>query len=685
MLNIICLNAANYLGRGTEYVNILASMVARNISDKTTYKFICFTDTSGEYDPEIDIRPLPVDGLDGWWNKLALFKGGVFPEGDRILFLDLDTVITSGLDEIIKYDGEFAILRDFYRPDGLQSSVMAWKAGTHTNLWRIWAQQYFPKTEYGDQVWLEHVFHTSGFKPDIWQDLYPDCFVSYKLHAQREIPKSAKMVIFHGLPRPHEIVTGWMSYVWKIGGGTVLELTHQCNTEENKIAENIKNALRLPLPWIEQIEEHDGHAVIVGGGPSLKDDIQEIRERQKHGQVIFSTNNTFNYLAERDIYADCHIMLDARQENKDFVPAWGFKKLCYYASQVHPECIEKASKNSSSPVLWHSFFSDGIFDIIGDKTGDPLVGGGSTVGLQSMALAWILGYRKFHLYGFDSSYQDGENHAYKQPLNNNEYTLEVEMNGNKYKAAAWMCEQVEKFKDLAKEMVKRGCIITVHGSGLLPDVAKLMSLPDVRDTEMVQVDGTWWPSKCKESRLNAEFTFNDINTVISKCGQKRTAIQAGGNVGIWPREFSKHFEKVISFEPDELNFECMVKNLENIENVEIYNTALGNSLGSAALERVSYNCGAHYLRNGSEFHIMTIDSLDLDACDLIQLDVEGYELNALKGAQKTIDAFRPVIMVEDKGLSNRYGSCKGDIEKWLQPLGYIAECETARDIIFVHK
>ena len=33
---------------------------------------------------------------------------------------------------------------------------------------------------------------------------------------------------------------------------------------------------------------HDGHAVIVGGGPSLKDDIEEVRQRQLHGQIIFS-------------------------------------------------------------------------------------------------------------------------------------------------------------------------------------------------------------------------------------------------------------------------------------------------------------------------------------------------------------------------------------------------------------
>lgn len=464
MLNIICLNAGNYLGKGAEYVNILADMVARNISDKTVYKFICFTDTPQGIDQEVDIRPLPVEGLDGWWNKLSLFKYALFPDGDRILYLDLDTVITSGLDEIIKYEGEFAILRDFMRQEGCQSSVMAWKAGDHPNIWDRWLVAGMPKTEYGDQIWIEKIV-----EPDYLQDLYPDCFVSYKLSAIKEPPKNSKMVIFHGHPRPDEIIDGWVPKVWRIGGGTILELRHECNTKQAELTRNIEYALKLPLPWLQSVEAHDGHAVIVGGGPSLKRDIDNIRERQKHGQVIFSTNNTYKYLLDNGIIADFHVMLDAREENNQFVPRLPIP--CYYASQCHSSVLERAK----NVTLWHSL-SDGILEVIGNDTGDPIVGGGVTVGMKTIALCHILGYRAFHLYGFDSSYEDGENHAYRQPLNDGERTVEVEMNGKKYKAAAWMCSQVENFKETAKAVVESGGIITVHGTGLLPDVAKVLSL-----------------------------------------------------------------------------------------------------------------------------------------------------------------------------------------------------------------
>lgn len=491
-LNIVCINAGNYLGCGADYVNILADCVARNISDKIAYKFICFTDTPQCLDQEVDIRPLPFDGLDGWWNKLVLFKDGIFPDGDRIIYLDLDTVITGGLDDIIKYDGEFAVLRDFIRQEGVQSSVMAWEANTLGHIWDEWVHAGMPKNEYGDQDWIEFlVSRKSTFSKyvgqeliigqmDYLQDVFPQSFVSYKLQAVYGIPEKSKMVIFHGNPRPHNAPSEWIKRIWKIGGGTTLEMEMVCNVEESQLISNIKNSLKLPYPWLQMHDAHDGHAVVVGGGPSLENYISEIKKRQEDGQIIFAMNNSYKYLKENGIIPNAHVMVDARKENAEFVPqnykSWhGVESpILYYCSQCHPAVFEK-TKNKNV-ILWHSM-DEGIQQYIGDDTGDPLVGGGSTVGLKAIALAWTLGYRMFHLYGFDSSYEDGQNHAYPQSLNDKDKVIELYMNDKHYLAAPWMCTQVENFKELAKELVGTGSVITVHGTGLLPDVAGIMNIP----------------------------------------------------------------------------------------------------------------------------------------------------------------------------------------------------------------
>jgi uncharacterized Rossmann fold enzyme len=46
-------------------------------------------------------------------------------------------------------------------------------------------------------------------------------------------------------------------------------------------------------------------------------------------------------------------------------------------------------------------------ELLADERARPvhLIGGGSTVGMNAMVLAFAAGFRKIHLYGFDSSYR----------------------------------------------------------------------------------------------------------------------------------------------------------------------------------------------------------------------------------------------------------------------------------------
>lgn len=478
MLQIVCLNSHNYLGRGAEYVAILHDMVKRNLPEGFPGKFVCFTDDDADYGPEIEKRPLPHSGLRGWFNKLALFKAGLFPDDDRILFLDLDTCITGPLDQIAAYDGEFAILRDFYRPHGLGSAIVSWKSSFGHKIWTRYVAEGFPEPAGGDQAFIEDCFAEWGFEPDRWQEVFPGDFVSYKLHARYGIPKGAKVVVFHGLPRPHEC-KDWVPYVWKIGGGTTAELVTTANVSRETILGNIRSAVaRKGAKWLKMGEAHDGTALVCAGGPSLKDELGSVRAHQDAGAKVYSVNNSAQFLLSNGILVDAQVILDARLQNLQFVSLEVPE--CLFASQCHPLVLSLAEPNLT---LWHPLI-DGIFDVTGEGDGLPYIGGCTTAGLSAVVLAYVQGFRKIHLYGFDSCYQGDENHAYKQPLNDGERIVEVIVGGKSFRCAPWMATQADDFRQLAPELIALGCELYVHGTGLIPTLAETMESGEVAGAEI---------------------------------------------------------------------------------------------------------------------------------------------------------------------------------------------------------
>lgn len=455
-LQIVCVQSGNYQGRGAEYVNILYDSVRRNLSNKTEGKFVCFTDNPVGLDEGIETRPLP-GGLDGWWNKLWLFSPDLFPACDRIVYFDLDTLVIGGLDDLVKYDGGFAILRDYYRPNGLQSSVMLWEAGTNTNIWLDWRGQKLPG---GDQEWIEW-FVTDA---RCLQDIFPGMFASLKVDCKPYPPAGAKVIVFHGEPRPHNCASPWVKEVWKLGGLGSVDIEMICNTESNKLQENCRASIALGLEQIIQLPAHGGSVCIVGGGPSLKHHIEHIRMRQQSGQQIWALNGSAKLLNEHGIIPDGLWIVDARPENADFAKAPAGRK--FISSQCAPETFDAAGWDAS---IWHdancgAWLPEGV----------TLIGGGTTVGMKAIAGAYVLGYRLIHLFGYDSSLEEGAHHAYPQLLNDADLIVDAWCDGRKFRAAPWMAQQANDFEALASELAQMDCEIHVHGDGLLPHLAKLM-------------------------------------------------------------------------------------------------------------------------------------------------------------------------------------------------------------------
>ncbi len=213
-LIVACLNAGNYQGRGHRYVRSLHAQVAQHLS--APHRFVAFTDDEAAYPDGIETRPLPVEGLNGWFNKLSLFKAGVFQPGERVIYFDLDTYIVDSIGFMADYTGRFAMLapyglKDIHPEfDGPQSGTMAWEGGFGAEIWDKFVADGMPSTPGGDQKFINNM----GLNPDLWQNMHPAKFASYKLDCMDSVPPGVACIGFHGLPRPHQ-AGGWARTVWR--------------------------------------------------------------------------------------------------------------------------------------------------------------------------------------------------------------------------------------------------------------------------------------------------------------------------------------------------------------------------------------------------------------------------------------------------------------------------------------
>lgn len=227
-LAVFCLKCGDKYS--ADYVNRLHRMVRRNLSMPHT--FHCLTENPQGLDAGIVVEHLPSPDLGGCWNKLRLFSTQLISTPATVLYLDLDVVLVDSIDPLLAVspDADFLGQPDWNRPwfPQFNSSVMRFTAGSHAEVhegflaavasgrlvrraewdgttksrdktvyWRGWRRFG------GDQEWISAKLLPR--QPVRQRAFPPGWVVSYKSHARREVPPSAKIVVFHGSPKPHEV------------------------------------------------------------------------------------------------------------------------------------------------------------------------------------------------------------------------------------------------------------------------------------------------------------------------------------------------------------------------------------------------------------------------------------------------------------------------------------------------
>jgi FkbM family methyltransferase len=184
--------------------------------------------------------------------------------------------------------------------------------------------------------------------------------------------------------------------------------------------------------------------------------------------------------------------------------------------------------------------------------------------------------------------------------------------------------------------------------------------------------------------------LESLELVLKIVPEKNVVVQAGGCLGVFPKYLAEHFSVVYAFEPS-AQFVDMTRNATE-RNIVRFQAALGDARGMVEpVCSLRGNDGKSVLHAGMTrveagrgfVPTLRIDDLALAVCDLIYLDVEGYELYALRGAAETIERCRPVIVCEVNRGIEYLGIAQEELRKYVRSLGYTFYAKYRSDEVYV--
>lgn len=200
-------------------------------------------------------------------------------------------------------------------------------------------------------------------------------------------------------------------------------------------------------------------------------------------------------------------------------------------------------------------------------------------------------------------------------------------------------------------------------------------IPDNRE------GGKWLFKYSPEGSSLPTYALNEIKTSIDACRLRRTVIDGGAHVGCWTVYLQRRFQRVLAFEPAPDNYECLVKNVD--PNVTTYNAALTSANTEVRLNYGDVGKSVSWRvvdkADGPTIPVKgyAIDSFELTDLDLLKLDIEGHEYDALQGAIKTLERCRPVVIIEESVAKT------GRASEFLVKLGMKCICSWKNDRLFV--
>jgi uncharacterized Rossmann fold enzyme len=256
-----------------------------------------------------------------------------------------------------------------------------------------------------------------------------------------------------------------------------LKITGKCVAEDETLFANMDAAIARGYPQVKEAQSaKTGAILLVASAPSVKGQLELIKKMKAAGSPIVAIKGAHDWLIDNGVMPDYALAIDPQEHRIAFYKP---QPNVHYmiASQCHPAMFDNL--NGCQVTLWHPYVKKGQ-----DRPKNcMLIGGGTTSGLRAISLFYVLGYRQFELFGFDSCNDGKLLRVNGDGLKDGDNLIEVsiEPQGETFYCNTAMALQAEHFQtyyDYLPDATFNG-----HGHGLIQAIIKK------REQNMMELGG----------------------------------------------------------------------------------------------------------------------------------------------------------------------------------------------------
>ena len=302
-----------------------------------------------------------------------------------------------------------------------------------------------------------------------------------------------------------------------------LKIQAKCVLDPQGRLEHIKAAVERKLEEFGPSNPHDKEIAIIGSGPSVKKQVKKIRELKDKGVMILAVKAAHDFLIKKGIIPHAALAVDPQDHiwkcfQKKLKPGELNRPTYLIASQCHPSTFDWLK--DQRVILWHLLATSSASFL----EGRCQIGGGSTSGSRGIVLAYMMGFRKFHLFGFDSCLEPGKGPERMLRKidgqtwgDDKEKILELVCEGKTFYADPAMAAQANEIQDVFKML--EGAKIKAYGKGLIQTV--------IRSNASKGMEGYYAPSDKFGKKAIPRVREEDVKLVKKRVQAARQGVYRG--------------------------------------------------------------------------------------------------------------------------------------------------------------